>query len=218
MSTLIYSLITIPDFATGAKLHDLQGLDNGGTAKALFHLQAQKTGNESLPSYLQHIIAISIVLSDQEGKTQILTLKDDQEVDILNTFFDIVEHYQPTLVTWDGEYFNSEVINYRSIKQAVQISPYYQDKAHHFNLNNAMVSSSAITPLEDIATLLGLEAQENKSSRVICENYLAEEYDTLYAYNESNALNIYQIYLRYRLSHGAIDIDEESFNKLQNLI
>ncbi len=216
MSTLIYSLITIPDFATGAKLHDLQGLDNSGAAKALFHLQAQQTGEESLPSYLQHIIAISIVLSDQEGKIQTLTLKDNQEGDILNTFFDIVESYQPTLVTWDGEYFNSEVINYRSIKQAVQISPRYENKAYHFDLNNAMVSSSAITPLEDIATLLGLEAQENKSSRVICENYLAEEYDTLYAYSESNALNIYQIYLRYQLSHGAID--KEGFNKLQNLM
>ncbi len=204
MSTLIYSLITIPDFATGAKLHNLRSLDNSGTAKALFHLQAQKTGNESLPSYLQHIIAISIVLSDQEGKIQTLTLKDDQEVDILNTFFDIVENYQPTLITWDGEYFNSEVINYRSIKQAVKISPHYENKTHHFNLNNAMVSSSAITPLEDIAILLGLEAQENKSSRVICEHYLAKEYDTLYDYNESNALNIYQIYLRYQLSHGVM--------------
>ena len=216
MSTLIYSLITIPDFSTGAKLHDLQGLDNKGTAKALFHLQAQQTGDESLPSYLQHIIAISIVLLDQEGKIQTLTIKDDQEVDILNTFFDIVENYQPMLVTWDGEYFNSEMINYRSIKQAIQISPHYENKAHHFDLNNAMVSSSAITPLEDIATLLGLEAQENKSSRVICENYLAEKYDTLYAYNESNALNIYQIYLRYQLSHGAIN--QEDFNKLQNLM
>ena len=90
MNTLTYSLITIPDFSTGSKLHDLQGLDNNGTAKALFHLQSQQTGSECLPSYLQHIIAVSIMLFDHQGKIQTLTLKDDQETDILNTFFDII--------------------------------------------------------------------------------------------------------------------------------
>jgi predicted PolB exonuclease-like 3'-5' exonuclease len=205
MSILSYSLITIPDFSTGAQLHNLQGLNNKGTAKALFHLQAQQTGDECLPSYLQQIVVVSMVLSDQDNAQQRITLKDQSEIDLLNTFFDIIESYQPTLVTWDGEYFNSEVVGYRCIKHAIQISPHYENKEHHFNLNTAMVSSSAKTPLEDVATLLGLEVEENRGSRTICDNYLANKGDDLVAYCESNALNIYQIYLRYLLSHGKID-------------
>jgi predicted PolB exonuclease-like 3'-5' exonuclease len=205
MSILAYSLITIPDFETGSKLHHLNGLDNKGTAKALFHLQAQQTGNECLPSYLQQIVAISLVLLDQDDKVQTVTLKDEQEADILNTFFDIIEGYQPTITTWDGEYFNAEVVGYRSIKQALQMSPYYENKDNHFNLNHAMVSSSATTPIEDIATLLGLEVQENKNSRTVCELYLSGKLDDLYAYSENNALNTYQIYLRYQHSHGKIN-------------
>ncbi|MCK5813959.1 MAG: ribonuclease H-like domain-containing protein [Cocleimonas sp.] len=212
MSILAYSLITIPDFSTGSKLHDLQGLDDKGTAKALFHLQAQQSGDECLPSYLQQIVAISMVLLDHDEKVQTVTLKDDQEVDSLNTFFDIIESYKPTIVTWDGEYFNAEVIGYRSIKHAIQMSPHYENKDNHFNLNDAMVSSSAVTPLDDIATLLGLDVQENKNSREICESYLASEQDDLYGYCESNALNIYQIYLRYQLSHG--EINEENYLRL----
>ena len=215
MSILTYSLITLPDFATGSTLHNLQGLDDKGTAKALFHLQAQQTGHESLPSYLQQIIAISIILIDEKGEQQTTTLKDQTEVDMLNTFFDIIEHYKPTLVTWDDEYFNSEVIHYRSIKHTLQISPHYENKAHHFDLNTAMLSSSAKTPLEDIAILLGLDAQEKRESRTICEQYLAEKKDGLYAYCENNVLNIYHIYLRYQFSHG--EINEETYNTLTDV-
>ena len=205
MNTLAYSIITIPDFVTGSKLHDLQGLDNKGAAKALFHLQAQKTGDECLPSYLQQIIAISIVLSDAEGKIQTTTLNDDQEADILNTFFDIIQQYQPTLVTWDGDHFNTEVINYRSIKQALPIAPHYAEPSNHFNLNKALVSSTAKTSIDEIATLLGLPSEENKDSRTLWENYLAEDFESLYNYCEGNAMNTYQIYLRHQLSHGNID-------------
>ncbi|HIO92362.1 MAG TPA: hypothetical protein EYG68_05875 [Leucothrix mucor] len=205
MNTLAYSIITIPDFVTGSKLHDLQGLDNKGAAKALFHLQAQKTGEECLPSYLQQIAAIAVVLSDEDGKIQTVTLNDDKEADILNTFFDIVQGYEPVLVTWDNDYFTSEVINYRSIKQALQIAPHYEDKANHFNLNEALVSSSEKTSIDEIATLLGLPSEETKDSRSIWESYLAEDFDKLNGYCEGNAMNSYQIYLRYQLTHGNID-------------
>jgi predicted PolB exonuclease-like 3'-5' exonuclease len=205
MSILTYSLITLPDFATGSKLHDLQGLDNKGTAKALFHLQAQKTDSECLPSYLQQIIAISILLIDDTGEQQRTTLKSDPEVELLNTFFDIIESYKPIIVTWNGEFFNSEVISYRSIKHSIQISPHYENKENHFDLNNAMVSSSEKTPLEDVATLLGLEAKENQDSRAICERYLANGLDDLCTYSESNVMNTYHIYCRYQRSHGKID-------------
>ena len=205
MNTLAYSIITIPDFDTGSKLHNLQGLDNKGAAKALFHLQAQKTGDECLPSYLQQIVAIAIVLSDEGGKIQTVTLNDDNEADNLNTFFDIVQQYQPTLITWDGEHFSSEVINYRSIKQAVQIAPHYAEQANHFSLNEALLSSTAKTSIDEIATLLGLPSEENKDSRSIWESYLDEDFDKLYSYCEGNAMNSYQIYLRYQLTHGNID-------------
>jgi len=212
MSILSYSLITIPDFSTGSQLHNLHGLNHKGTAKALFHLQAQQTGNECLPSYLQQIVTISMVLSDQDHKQQQVTLSDQPETDLLNSFFDIIEGYQPTLVAWDGEYFTSEVIGNRCIKHTMQISPHYEKKEHHFNLNIAMVSSSAKTPLEDVATLLGLKAKENRDSRTICDNYLANKQDDLIAYCQSNALNTYQIYLRYQLSHGRID--QETYTDL----
>jgi predicted PolB exonuclease-like 3'-5' exonuclease len=202
MNLLSYSLITIPDFATGAKLHNLQGLDNKGTAKALFHLQAQQTGKHNLPSYLQHIIAISIILTNAQDEQQTTTLKDLPEAELLNTFFDIIERYKPTLVTWDNEYFNSEIISYRSIKHSLQMSPHYEHKENHFDLNNAMMSSTAETPLEDIATLLGLDPQENRDNSSICDSYLAGKKQDLYTYCENNAQNIQQIYLRYQLSHS----------------
>ncbi|MCK5902725.1 MAG: ribonuclease H-like domain-containing protein [Cocleimonas sp.] len=202
-TTLAYALITIPDFVTGAQLYDLQGLDDKGTAKALFHLQAQKTGDECLPSYLQQIVAIAMVLTG-EGvfEQQVLT---DSEPEILNHFFDVIEHYKPTLVTWENEHFTSEIINYRCIKHALLMSPHYENKAHHFNLNQALVSSSVATSLEDIATLLGLEAEADQDSRSLWEIYLAENYQQLYQYAQNNALNTYQIYQRYQLTHGMTD-------------
>jgi predicted PolB exonuclease-like 3'-5' exonuclease len=209
MSTLTYSLITIPDFSTAAKLHHLQGLDNSATAKALFHLQAQQTGSECLPSYLQQIIAISIILTRDDGKQQSMTLKGDLEIELLNTFFNIIEDHKPIIITWNGEFFNSEIIGYRSIKHSLQISPHYKNKENHFDLNNALVSSSEKTPLKDIATLIGLEVEENKNSRTICESYLKGKLDDLYAYSVNNALNIYQIYLRYQLSYR--EIDQETY-------
>nr|CAA6800170.1 MAG: 3'-5' exonuclease [uncultured Thiotrichaceae bacterium] len=214
MNTLAYSLITIPDFETGAKLQGLENLDDKGAAKALFHLQAQKTGDESLPSYLQHIVAISVVLVDESGNVQMETIKADLEADILNTFFDIVEHYKPTLVAWNGEHFASEIINYRTVKQALQLSPHYENKENHFDLNEALMSSSEKTSLTEIATLLGFDGEEGKDDRAVWESYLSEEFDQLDEYCESNAINTYQIYLRYQLTHGAID--EKAYNALMD--
>ena len=192
----------------------MEGLDNRGAAKALFHLQAQKTGEETLPSYLQEIVAIAVVLVDEANVVQRETLKADCEADIINTFFDITEQYKPTLIAWNGEHFVSEILNYRSIKQALQISPHYEDKTNHFDLNDALMSSSEQAQLADIATLLGLDGEDNRNNRQIWESYAAKEFDQLDSYCESNAINTYQIYLRYQLTHGAID--EVSYNTLMD--
>ena len=42
MNVLVFDIETVPDITGGKIIHDLQGLDDESTAKALFHFENKK--------------------------------------------------------------------------------------------------------------------------------------------------------------------------------
>ncbi|MFN3786636.1 MAG: 3'-5' exonuclease, partial [Thiothrix sp.] len=116
MNTLVFDIETIPDVEGGRKLYKLGDLDAESIAKAMFHLRFQKTGSEFLPHYLHRIVAISVVFRGKGDEFKIWSLGDEgsDEKEILQRFFDGIERYTPTLVSWNGGGFDLPVIHYRA--------------------------------------------------------------------------------------------------------
>ena len=90
MTVLVFDIETIPDIEAGKKLYNLQNLSDGDTVKAMRALRIEKVGNDFLPHYLQKIVAISVVVS-QNSTVKVWSLGTEQstEAELITRFLAI---------------------------------------------------------------------------------------------------------------------------------
>ena len=121
MNVFVFDIETVPDVAGGRLLYQLDELDDGNVARAMFHKRAAESGgSEFLRHHLQRIVAISVVLSSGDHfKVWSLGEPDAPEAELIRRFFDAIERYTPTLVSWNGSGFDLPVIHYRSLLHGV---------------------------------------------------------------------------------------------------
>jgi predicted PolB exonuclease-like 3'-5' exonuclease len=232
MNVLVFDIETVPDIAGGKIIHDLQGLDDESTAKALFHLRKQKTGSDFLPLHLQKIVAISVVyrgMGDDMGhEVSVRSLGDENssEADLLSLFFKEIEQRTPTIVSWNGTGFDLPVIHYRTLKNKVSAPGYWEkgDNNSAFRYDNylsryherhtdlmdvlASYNHNAAASLQDIAMLLGFPGKMGMDGSLVWDEYQKGNLSGIRNYCETDVLNTYLVYLRYQLMRGELDNDE----------
>lgn len=226
MNTLVFDIETIPDVAGGRKIYDLSDeLDDAGVAKAMFHLRQQKTGHEFLPHHLQRIVAISVTFRGRGDEFKVWSLGDESadEAKLIQRFFDGVDRYTPTLVSWNGGGFDLPVLHYRAMQHSIS-APRYWDMGgddSSFKWNNyisryhtrhtdlmdllAMYSGRANAPLDELATLYGFPGKMGMSGAKVWDAYQAGELAEIRHYCETDVLNTWLVYLRFELMRGHLD-------------
>ncbi len=235
MNVLVFDIETIPDIEGGQRVFDLNGLDDKSTAKAMTHLQQQKTGSDFLPLYLHKIIAISVVYrgmgDDMENAVTVRSLgdKSSTEAELLELFFEEIKERTPTLVSWNGTGFDLPVIHYRSLKNGIS-APDYWEKGSNRNDNEAFRNDNYLTrhherhtdlkdvlasynddakaPLDHIATLLGFPGKYGIDGSMVWDEYQSGNIEGIRNYCETDVLNTYLVYLQYQLMRGEIDKEE----------
>jgi len=217
----VFDIETIPDVASGRRLYALDGLDDADTGKAMLHLRQQQTGSEFLPLHLQRICAISVVLRHAD-KVKIWSLGDPQapEAELVQRFFDGVDKFTPTLVSWNGGGFDLPVLHYRALLHGIQ-APRYWDTGgddRDFKWNNylsryherhtdlmdvlAGYQMRANAKLDEIASMLGFPGKMGMSGAKVWDAYQAGEIEAIRNYCETDVLNTYLVYLRFELIRG----------------
>ena len=133
MNVFVFDIETIPDVAGGRRVFDLGGLSDKDAANAMFNLRRQENGTEFLRLHLHRIVAISAVFRSGD-KIAVWSLGDEHadEKEILIRFFDILDRFSPTLVSWNGGGFDLPVIHYRAMLHGVQ-APRYWDTGQEDN-------------------------------------------------------------------------------------
>jgi 3'-5' exonuclease len=229
VNVLVFDIETVPDVASGRRLLNLAGLPDEEVALAMGHLRLQQTGHEFLPHHLQHIVAISIALRTGETfKLWSLGREDSPELELLQRFYDGIDRFNPTLVSWNGCGFDLPVIHYRSLLNGVAAPRYwdtgemdpsyrynnYLNRFHwrHIDLMDALsgYNARAFAPLDEIAGQLGLPGKMGMQGKKIWETYQAGDIAAIRNYCETDVLNTYLIYLRFELMRG--QLGAESFN------
>ena len=222
---LAFDIETVPDLAAGRKLYGLDGLSDADTAKAMFHIRNQETGgSEFMRHHLHQIVAIAAVFKSADGvKVWSLGDADSDEKEILRRFFDGVERYTPTLVSWNGGGFDLPVIHYRALLHGVCARRYWEagqeDSAFKWNnyLNRyherhidlmdvlAAYQVRAAAPLQQIAVMLGLPGKMGFNGGQVFDAYMNGEINAIRDYCETDAINTYLVYLRFELMRGGVD-------------
>ncbi len=225
MNTLVFDIETIPDIEGGRRLHDLGELDDAGVAKALFHLRAQKNGSEFLAHHLHRIVAISVTLRGRGDDFKVWTLGDENsdEKELIQRFYDGIERYTPTIVSWNGGGFDLPVLHYRAMKHKISAPRYWDmgDNDSSFKWNNyisryhtrhtdlmdllAMYSGRANAPLDELASLYGFPGKMGMSGAKVWDAFQAGQLADIRNYCETDVLNTWLVYLRFQLMRGHID-------------
>lgn len=232
LTTLVFDIETIPDIDGGRRLYGLEGLGDEAVAEAMFLIRREKIGSDFLPFHLHKIIAISIVLST-EKKLIIRSLgeKDNSEKNLIQQFFDGIEHYSPILVSWNGSAFDLPVLHHRALLNLVRAT-YYSETGENdsrFRYNNYLnryherhtdlmdvlsaYQGRGGVPLDEFSVLMGFPGKMGMSGDKVFEHYQKNDLASIQHYCETDVLNTYLIYLHYQLFRGKISLSELEHEK-----
>jgi len=236
MNILAFDIETIPDIETGRTLHGLDGLSDKDVAQVMFAKRREQTGeSDFLRHHLHRVAAISAVLRTGDSlRVWSLGEPDSSEAELIQRFFDGIEKYTPTLVSWNGGGFDLPVLHYRSLKHGVA-APRYWDTGENdrdFKWNNYLsryharhtdlmdvlsgYQPRAAAALDEIAQLLGLPGKLGRHGSEVWGQFLAGKIGEIRDYCETDALNTYLIYLRFELIRG--NLDESGWKRETDLV
>ena len=222
MNILVFDIETIPDVETGRRLYDLEGLNDKETAEVMYTKRRQQTGNsEFLKHYMHKVVVVSVVLRTSD-KISVWSIGDNNssEKEIVQRFFDGIERYSPTLVSWNGRGFDLPVLHYRSLLHGISAPRYWETGGddQSFRWNNYIsrfherhtdlmdvlsgYEGRAVAPLDEIASMCGFPGKMGMSGDKVWEYYLDGNVDAIRNYCETDVLNTYLVFLRYELIRG----------------
>lgn len=223
MNVLVFDIETVPDVDAGRRLYALEGLDDADVANVMFSRRSQATEGRSefLRHHLHRIVAISAVLrQDKRLKIWSLGTEDSPEPELIQRFFDGIERFMPTLVSWNGGGFDLPVLHYRSLLHGVT-APRYWDSGQddrEFKWNNYLnrfherhtdlmdvlsgYQMRAVAPLDEIAILLSFPGKLGMSGAAVWDRFQAGEVASIRAYCETDVINTYLVYLTYERMRG----------------
>jgi len=225
MNILTFDIETIPDVATGRRLYNLDGLSDADIAKVMFHKRREETGDSDfLRHHLHRVIAISVVLR-RDDQLRVWSLGDAKadEAELIKRFFEGIERYTPTLVSWNGGGFDLPVLHYRALLHGIAAPRYWDtgDNDRDFKWNNyisryharhtdlmdvlAAYQPRASAPLDEISQMLGLPGKLGMHGSEVWGHYQAGEINSIRDYCETDVLNTYLIYLRFELIRGNLE-------------
>ncbi|MBS1143805.1 MAG: 3-5 exonuclease [Proteobacteria bacterium] len=231
---LVFDIETIPDVAGLRRLNDLPaGLSDDEVAELAFQQRRAKTGNDFLQLHLQRVVTISCVLRTGEGlKVWSLSEPDLNEGAIIQRFFDGIEKFTPQIVSWNGSGFDLPVLHYRGMLHGVA-APRYWDlgdgdyaDSRDFKWNNyisryhmrhldlmdllALYNARANAPLDDLAKLYGFPGKLGMDGGKVWEAWQGGKSAEIRDYCETDVINTYLVYNRFRRMRGELTAEEEA--------
>ena len=234
MPVLVFDIETIPDVPGLRRLNELPGeLSDAEVAELAFQQRRAKTGGDFLPLHLQRVVTISCALRTSEGfKVWSLSEPDLDEGAIVQRFFDGVEKFTPQIVSWNGGGFDLPVLHYRGLLHGVA-APRYWDlgdgdyaDSREFKWNNyisryhqrhldlmdllALYNGRANAPLDELAKLCGFPGKLGMDGGRVWEAWQAGQIADIRDYCETDVVNTYLVYTRFRRLRGELSATEES--------
>ena len=220
--TLVFDIESIPDVAGYRVLHDLsQDISDHDVAEIAFHERRAKTGGDFMPLHLQKVVAISCVLrSADTWKVWSIGKPDDPESELIQRFFDGIEKFTPTLVSWNGSGFDLPVLNYRGLMHGVTAARFWDqgEDEKDFKWNNyisryharhtdlmdllAMYQPRGAAPLDALAKLCGFPGKLGMDGSAVWGAYQDGKIAEIRNYCETDVVNTWLVYLRFQKMRG----------------
>jgi len=222
---LIFDLETLPDVDGLRRVHGWgEDVSDAEVAGRAFASRREATGSDFLPLHLQRIAVVGCAFRDDQGfRVRTLGQPEDPESVLVSGFFKTIERYTPQLVSWNGSGFDLPVLHYRSLIHGVPAPRYWDmgDDDRGFRYNNyisryhtrhidlmdllALYNSRASAPLDQLAKLCGFPGKLGMDGSQVWPAWQAGRADEVRAYCETDVVNTWLVYCRFRLLRGELD-------------
>ncbi len=237
MNVFVFDIETVPDVSGARRLWDLDGLSDADVAKVMHAKRQQETDGQTdfLRHHLQRVVAISVVFRhDDRLRCWSLGEEGADEAELVRRFFDGLERYTPTLVSWNGGGFDLPVLHYRALVHGIAAPRYwdvggedpsfrynnYLGRFHwrHIDLMDVLsgYQPRASASLDQVATLLGFPGKLGMTGADVWPCYLAGGLAEIRAYCETDVLNTYLVYLAFERMRGVL-LDHQYHTELDRL-
>lgn len=223
---LTFDLETVPDVEGIRKLRpQWAGLDDRAVASQAMAERRERTGNDFLPLHLHRVLAIGCAFRDESGfRVRSLGSAGDGEARLIGDFFRLVDRYAPQLVSWNGGGFDLPVLQYRALMHGVTARRYwdqgeddrearfsnYVNRYHlrHVDLMDVLsrYQPRAAAPLDEVARLAGFAGKLGMDGSQVWDAYCDGQIERIRAYCETDVVNTYLLYCRFRLMRGQLDL------------
>jgi hypothetical protein len=222
-----FDIETVPDVEFGRRLHGLEGLTDKQVGYVMQTRQREQTGTEFLSLEQQRIVAISIAMRERGGfKVWSIGEPDSSEEELIRRFFDGIERYAPTLISWNGAGFDLPVLHYRAMRHRIQAHRYWEmgEEDSSYKWNNyisryhwrhidlmdllSLYQGRGRVGLDKMSQLLGFPGKLGMSGEGVWEAHLAGRGEDIRNYCETDVINTYLIYLRFELMRGRLTHEE----------
>lgn len=223
--TLVFDLETIPDAAGLRRLGDYSpDLSDVQVIEAALQARRESHGSDFLPLHLHKIAVVGCVFRDDSGfRVKTLGQADDPEANLIAGFFKTIERYTPRLISWNGSGFDLPVLHYRSLIHGIQAPRYWDmgEDDRDFKYNNyisryhnrhidlmdllAKYNGRANAPLDDLAKLCGFPGKLGMDGGQVWKAWSDGKADEVRAYCETDVVNTWLVYCRFRLLRGELD-------------
>lgn len=226
MNVFVFDIETVPDVENARRMHGLEGLSDKHVADIMYQQQREKTGSEFLRHHLHRVVAIAVVLrSDDRFKVWSLGSLDADEKELIRRFFDGIERYSPTLVSWNGGGFDLPVLHYRALLHGLAAPRYWEtgEEDMSFRYNNYLnrfhyrhtdlmdvlsgYQARASVRLDELAHLMGFPGKLGMDGSRVWDCFRDGDLNSIRNYCETDALNTYLLYLRFELVRGRLTAD-----------
>ena len=225
---LVFDIETIPDLAGLRRARDVPAdLSDAGVLDWYGQQRRAQTGSDFLPLYLQKVVAIACALRDRAGfKIASVGSTDDAEPELIRRFFDLVDKLVPQLVSWNGGGFDLPVLNHRALIHGVTAAKFWDwgDDDRDFRYNSylgryhtrhldlmdvlAMYQPRASAGLDAMARLCGFPGKLGMDGSEVHAAVQQGRLDQVRRYCETDVMNTYLLYLRFRLLRGELSAGE----------
>ncbi len=226
--TLVFDIETCPDVAGLRRVHTLPAeLDDAAVLAWYAQQRRAQTGSDFAAHALQKVVAIGCAL--REGASfRVWSLGEphDPEEELIRRFFEGIGRYVPQLVSWNGSGFDLPVLHHRALIHGVPAAKYWDwgDDDKEFRYNNylgryhtrhldlmevlACYQPRACASLDTMARLCGFPGKLGMDGSEVYAAVCAGRIDEVRRYCETDVLNTYLIYQRFRLMRGELTSEE----------